>query len=424
MSRRLNIAFPSRAIVVAVATALVLALITALSPAAAAQAGAATATTTAGAAGTAAQLKDVPGHWAEEAITTLLRMGVVQGYPDGAFKPENPITRAEFSKMVALAFGYPPSASSDFPDVAGTWAEPYVAGLGRSQILTGYPDGSFKPSKGVTRAEAAAILARVAGLTVIKPDMASGWTPSYRDVDESHWAYVPVEIARRLDVAPLHFGLMFEPDRAATRAETAYMVRTMAEAQFARGQVTSVNKGDATVTIKNVAGNTQVLQLSPDAVVFRNGAGADVESLRTNDQVYAVGDPWGQSRFVLAEGAITKEDITKKISALTDGIVTPEQVDALSRGKWDEARAGMSPALADRLVEMGLTDEEAEALLAQDWERLPALGQTRLAEALAAELGVAPELVEALMARDWAAARNLAELEAAEMLLSYFLQMR
>ena len=76
------------------------------------------------------------------------------------------------------------------------------------------------------------------------------------------------------------------------------------------------------------------------------------------------------------------------------------------------------------MMDMGLTEEETNALLAQEWERLPALGQSRLAQALGSELGVAPELIEALMSRDWTTARNLAELEAAEMLLSRFLQMQ
>lgn len=408
MFRRLHMILNSRPVKAALTTLAVMAVVAAVGPA------------PAGAAG----LTDVPGHWAEEAITTLLKMGVVQGYPDASFKPENPVTRAEFSKMVSLAFGYAPGTSSQFADMVNNWAEPYVAGLTKAEVLTGYPDGSFRPSKGVTRAEAAAVLARVAGLGVIKPEMTGDWAPGYRDVSSSHWAYVPVEIARRLDVAPLHFGLVFEPERAATRAETAYMVRAMADAQFARGQVTSVNKTDSIINVKNVAGNTQVLQMSPDVIVYRNGVGAGVESIRNSDNLYAVGDPYGQSRFVIAEGAVTKEDITKKVSALTDGIVTPEQVEALSRGKWDEARKGMSPALAGRLMDMGLTEEETNALLAQEWERLPALGQSRLAQALGSELGVAPELIEALMSRDWTTARNLAELEAAEMLLSRFLQMQ
>jgi len=54
--------------------------------------------------------------------------------------------------------------------------------------------------------------------------------------------------------------------------------------------------------------------------------------------------------------------------------ITPDQVDAISRGKWNEARNGMSPALAQRLVEMGLTDEEAQALLDQEWNAPPRTG--------------------------------------------------
>ena len=151
----------SRPVKAALTTLAVLAAVAAVGP------------TPAGAAG----LTDVPGHWAEEAITTLLKMGVVQGYPDASFKPENPVTRAEFSKMVSLAFGYAPGTSSQFADMVNNWAEPYVAGLTKEEVLTGYPDGSFRPSKGVTRAEAAAVLARVAGLGVIKPEMTGDWLP-------------------------------------------------------------------------------------------------------------------------------------------------------------------------------------------------------------------------------------------------------
>jgi hypothetical protein len=110
-------------------------------------------------------------------------------------------------------------------------------------------------------------------------------------------------------------------------------------------------------------------------------------------------------------------------SSLRSFTQAPEQVDAISRGKWDEARKGMSPALAARLVEMGLTDDEAQALLGQDWEALPELGQTRLAQALSEEIGVSSELIEAVMRRDWKAARSYAELEAAQILLSRFLDM-
>ena len=370
-----------------------------------------------------AAVSDISGHWAESAISTLVKMGVVQGYPDGTFRPEGLVNRAEFAKIVARAFGYAPTVDTRFRDMDGHWAEPFVSALDSSEVVTGYPDGTFRPAQNVSRAEMAAILARVAQLGKVGEADATAWNPSFRDVDSTHWAYRYVEVARRLDIIPLHFGLVFEPDRPATRAETAHMVNALAQAQFARGTVSNVSKTTETVNIKNAAGTDQVVQVDPDTVIYRHGVVSDLESVRSKDSVYAVGTSYGAARFVLAEGQVTREDITKKVSAITRGVITPEQVDAISRGKWDEARKGMSPALAGRLVEMGLTDDEAQALLSQDWEALPELGQTRLAQALSEEIGVSSELIEAVMRRDWKAARSYAELEAAQILLSRFLDM-
>ncbi|MDD3599553.1 MAG: hypothetical protein PHS55_05485 [Firmicutes bacterium] len=201
------------------------------------------------------------------------------------------------------------------------------------------------------------------------------------------------------------------------------MVKSLAESEFARGTAIQVSPKAETISLKNAAGNTQVVQVDPETVIYRNGVVSELESVRKNDSIYAVGTGYGATRFVMAEGAITRADITRKVSALTDGIITPDQVDAISRGKWDEARNGMSPALAQRLVEMGLTDEEAEAILGQEWNALPELAQRRLAMALSEEIGVSPELIEAVMNRDWKSARSYAELEVAEILLSRFLNM-
>ncbi len=404
-----SVASASRKLIIALALAAVLILGIAAGPCAAATPD--------------ASMSDISGHWAEAAISTLVKMGVVEGYPDGTYRPEGLVNRAEFAKIVARAFGYAPTVDTRFRDMDGHWAEPFVSALDASQVVTGYPDGSFRPAQNVSRAEMAAILTRVAQLGKVGEADATAWNPSFRDVDSTHWAYRYVEVARRLDIIPLHFGLVFEPARPATRAETAHMVNALAQAQFARGTVSGVSKTNETINIKNAAGTDQVVQIDPDTVIYRNGVVADLESVRSKDSVYAVGTSYGASRFVLAEGQVTREDITRKVSAITKGVVTPEQVDAISRGKWDEARKGMSPALAGRLVEMGLTDDEAQALLGQDWEALPELGQKRLAQALSEEIGVSSELIESVMRRDWKAARSYAELEAAQILLSRFLDM-
>src|SRR5690554_3736890 len=66
---------------------------------------------------------DIEGCWAEEAILALVNEGIITGYPDGTFKPEDPVTRAEFSKMIAKAFAIRTAGEPVFSDIEGNWAE-------------------------------------------------------------------------------------------------------------------------------------------------------------------------------------------------------------------------------------------------------------------------------------------------------------
>lgn len=96
-------------------------------------------------------------YWAFKEIKFLADEGMVSGYPDGTFRPENSITRAEFAKLVLL-YSQPKGEKlpdvQTFPDVPKThWAFPYIEACVRLGILSGYPDGTFKPEKSITKAE-------------------------------------------------------------------------------------------------------------------------------------------------------------------------------------------------------------------------------------------------------------------------------
>ena len=115
-------------------------------------------------------------YWAHEEIEVLAKMGVVNGYPDGTFLPENPVTRAEFAKMVLLSLGLTPKAPSAirFPDVGKDhWAYLYVEGLASLGLVEGYPDGTFQPEGQVTLAEVVAVVVRAKDWTLQEP--ASDW---------------------------------------------------------------------------------------------------------------------------------------------------------------------------------------------------------------------------------------------------------
>lgn len=103
--------------------------------------------------------------WASEAINALADQGVLSGYEDGTFRPQNYLTRAELTKIIALAVQLPDSEGqiSSFTDIEqDVWYTPYVYKAAENHLITGYEDQTFRPEAPVTREEFATILARAA----------------------------------------------------------------------------------------------------------------------------------------------------------------------------------------------------------------------------------------------------------------------
>jgi hypothetical protein len=157
---------------------------------------------------------DLAGHWAEETIRQMAGEGILSGYPDGSFRPDTFITRAEFCKAFALALSIAPSSiKSAFPDLESHWARDYILALFQLRMIQGYADGSFQPDSPITREEVATILQRALALLPLEHP------PPFTDVPADSWAYSPVQ-------AVVANGLMvgfpdgsFHPASPATRAE-------------------------------------------------------------------------------------------------------------------------------------------------------------------------------------------------------------
>lgn len=107
---------------------------------------------------------DTAGHWAHAEIERGVKLGFLDGYPDGFFRPDSPVSRAEFVKMVSAAFDLRGEGQAVFEDARGKWFEPYLVGACRKRVVD--PDelgGFFRPEEPIPRAEAAAYLVRALG---------------------------------------------------------------------------------------------------------------------------------------------------------------------------------------------------------------------------------------------------------------------
>lgn len=129
--------------------------------------------------------RDVRGHWAQKSIERAIDAGIVAGYKDGSFRPDAPVTRAEFCHMVNAALGNTATASINFRDVSGSqWYYSDVSKAVAAGFVSGYSDGTFKPDQRITRQEAAVMLARIVPVSGSKISLSS--YPDYGNVDS--WA--------------------------------------------------------------------------------------------------------------------------------------------------------------------------------------------------------------------------------------------
>ena len=140
--------------------------------------------------------KDVPAKaWYNTAVSTMAKLGIVNGGSDGCFRPNDPITRAEIAAMIARCDGNSyGSAYTNFSDVKGHWAASYIARAYELGWINGYGT-TYAPDKYISRAETVAILNRVLNRAPqTTSDLLSGLN-TFNDVSVTSWYYLDVEEA-------------------------------------------------------------------------------------------------------------------------------------------------------------------------------------------------------------------------------------
>lgn len=140
---------------------------------------------------------DVEPHtWYSDRVATMTNAGVMAGYPDGTFGPSRHITRAEFATVAARFFHAPEVSGDAFSDISGSWARGFINRAAALGLISGYPDGTFRPEQEITRAEVMTIINNVLFRTPDKehflPDMVT-W-PDNPDTP-GNWSYEAVQEA-------------------------------------------------------------------------------------------------------------------------------------------------------------------------------------------------------------------------------------
>ncbi|MEC0244076.1 DUF4073 domain-containing protein [Paenibacillus dokdonensis] len=174
--------------------------------------------------------QDIKGHWAEGLIQEASGKGLVTGYEGDLFRPDQTITRAEFTVMLTRALGIETQAENgqiSFTDGGNIplWAKSAVSVAVKQKLVSGYEDGTFRPDGQITRAEMSAMIVRALN---IPPDNEA----SLSFADEKNipnWVKGFVAAAAKQGIV---HGLNgeFAPDRQATRAEAAVMLLRMLQA--------------------------------------------------------------------------------------------------------------------------------------------------------------------------------------------------
>lgn len=136
--------------------------------------------------------KDTESSWYNKAINAIVARGIMKGYPDGRFRPNAPITRAEFTQMIST-IDNKPYGTAPFADVPGHWAERAIGSEYQAKRITGYPDGLFRPDANITRAEAAVILNKIFERNYDAMSLAKCknalMLKRFIDLDETFWGY-------------------------------------------------------------------------------------------------------------------------------------------------------------------------------------------------------------------------------------------
>jgi len=175
-----------------------------------------------------------PDYWDKMPISELSALSIVLGYPDGTFRPEGNITRAELTTLIIRSGGEKLPLVTEkklFKDLTGDhWAAQFIKEGVLKGVVKGYPDGTFRPSNNINRAEGIAVIARYDGIEEQKVI----YEKPFPDIPARHWAIGIIAAAKGKGLLQFLEGKEFQPAKDLTRAEA---VEVISRASFAKKKI-------------------------------------------------------------------------------------------------------------------------------------------------------------------------------------------
>jgi hypothetical protein len=237
----------------------------------------------------AKEFSDTKGHWAISYIQDLADQGYINGYPDGTFKPDRTMTKAEFTTALIGSLGITPSepTKNSYPDTKSHWARKYIEEAVARGILVPSESTQLGPDQNILRSQAAAMIVRALQLET------SGGTSIFTDRDDVERSLYSDEIKAAYDVGIIS-GFpdgSFAPYREMTRAQVCTVLVKMLEV---KGGTIKPIKPIVSGTVKDLAVGDELFNLNTTSLIFKSGfSEVPVTSLAVANDVLTV-----NSRYV------------------------------------------------------------------------------------------------------------------------------
>lgn len=207
---------------------------------------------------------DIQNHWAESIISDMINTGNLSGYADGTFRPDAAINRAEYAALIVKAFGLSGGSDKLFPDTAGHWAQDAIATAYQHGIIQGYSDAQFGPDDPVSREQAASMIVKAAGLN------GTGSLNFSDQEKISPWAQNSVAAAVAVGLFSGYQDGSFKPQGMISRAETAVVLYKYLYAKDGKSEGQVLDKAGVYGPSKGLEIIARNVVVKADGVVLQN----------------------------------------------------------------------------------------------------------------------------------------------------------